>query len=887
MGRLKDIWFRVRALLGSRRMDRELSEEMRFHLDMEAAELVRGGMDPAEARRRALIALGGIDRYREEARDARGTRSVEDLFQDMRFGVRNLRKSPTFTGVVLLVLSLGIGASTAIFSVVDGILFQPLPYPESEDILGLFSTDPDDQRGTLSGADFLDLKDQTQAFRHVAGHNVKNFSLVQESGPQRLRGTSVTSEYFQVFGVDAFLGRTLSPSIDVPGGPRVVVLSHSLWQSAFGGNLGIIGRNVDLNDRGYEIVGVAPPTFDYPGVSLWTSSDFAVPDPPFEDGTDPSLDRGAEYIHVVAKLRPDVRMEEAASELDVLASRLRQDYPDSHEDEGILAVPLQEVMTEEIRPTLHVLLAAVGILLLIACGNVANLLLARAARREQEMAVRRALGAGRRRLVAQLLAESTLLAAVGGIAGALFAVWGTRGLLALAPEGIPRIAEVGADLRFVGFAAALSLTVGLGTGLLASLRASQHREGGGTLLSGSRQVGSRGRSRARRFLVIGEVAFSLVLLVGAGLMVRTLAALNRVDPGFRPEHTVAAHLSLPEERYSTDEEIWAFVQSVEERTRSRPGVESVGTILSLPIRSGLSGRFYFSIEGRPPDDNNQTIAGYQITTPEYFETLGIPLRSGRLFTAFDGPDDPRVVVVNQAMANRFWPGREALGQRVTWDDPEEEGVEWSTVVGVVGNSLQGGLDRDPRPEIFRLYSQAPLPYLTLVVNGGGETGLLAEALRGSVLEVDPRVPLYGMATMEELLSDSLGPRRFAMTLLGAFAGIALVLTAAGLFGVLRYGVSQRTKEIGIRVALGAPAKGIVGDVLGEGILLTVLGLGIGIGLAVPAGRMMGELVFQVDPVDPTTFLVGGALLSIVALAACAPPAFRASRTDPLDALREE
>lgn len=888
MGRLHDIWFRIQALLKGRRMDNEFTEEMAFHLEMETKELIRGGMDPTRARRQAQIALGGVDAYREKARDARGARPLEDSIQDIRFGFHTLRKSPLFTGVILFVLALGIGASTAIFSVVDGILFQSLPYPKAERIVRVFSAGPDDHRDNFSGADFHDIRAQSEAFEVLAASNIKNFNLVLDAGPERLRGASITADFFRVFDVDALIGRTLSPEIEGPGRPAAVVLSHGLWQITFGGDAGVLGRPLELNDRQYEVVGVMPPGFDYQGARLWTSAIWTVPDPPFEDGEDPSLNRGAEYIDVVGRLREGISLEDARSEMSILAGRLVEEYPETHAGEGIVLLPLQEAITESIRPTLRVLLAAVGVLLLITFGNVANLLLARASGREQEMALRKVLGASRTRLVSQLLSESTLLAVAAGIMGTLIGIWGTDLLLRLAPEGIPRVGEVGPDFRFIVFSASVSLFAGVITGLIPSLRISGGDRGVGNLLAGGRLSGASGQSRARRALVIGEVAFSLVLVVGAGLMVRTLWALNHVDPGFQPDQVLSAHLTLPEPKYSEEAEISLFVRSVEERIRNRPGVQSAGVVLSLPIRSGLSGDFHFSIEGRiPAEDEDDPIAGYQISTPGYFETLGIPLIRGRMFSEAEGANDPMVVVVNEAMAEEYWPGDEAIGNRLTWDDPEEEGVEWSTIVGIVGNSLQGGLDQDQRSEVFRLYSQAPLTYMTLVAKGEVGAGALASALRESVQEADPRVPLYGLASMEDLLSESLNQRRFSMTLLTAFAAVALLLAAVGLYGVLRYGVSQRSREIGIRVALGASAEGIVRQVLREGSVLTILGLGLGVGMAIPATKLMSSLVFQVEVWDKATFLISGLLLTSVALAACGPSALRAARTDPMVVLREE
>lgn len=888
MARLSDLWFRVRALLTGHRMDREFTEEMAFHLEMETKDLIRKGWSPAQARRRANIALGGVDQYREKAREARGAAPLENLIQDVRVGVRSLRKAPVFAGTVLFVLTLGIGSSAAIFSVVDGVLFRALPYPGSERIVRVFTEAPSDPGSVFAPADFLDLKAESQAFEALAGYDIASLNLVHEVGAQRLRGAVVTPEFFQVFGVDALLGRALSPAIEGPGAPPTVVLSHGFWKTTFGGDAGVVGQTLELNDRSYEVVGVMPPGFDYPGdPSLWVSSRYSVPDPPFQGDEDPSLDRGAEYVQVVGRLREGTSLGEAREEVELLWSRLKQEYPEVHENETTSVLPLREAMTESVRPTLKVLLGAVAVLLLIACGNVANLLLARGSAREMELAVRRALGASRSRLVGQLFTESLLLAGAGGVLGALLAAWATTGLLSLAPEGIPRLGEVGTDLRFVAFATALSLLVGVLTGFLPSLRMSRRDEGGGTLISGARDVGSRGRNRIRRMLVVGEVASSMVLLVGAGLMVRTLVALNRVDPGFEPQRLMAAHVSLPEPRYSDEAEIAQFVRSVEERVRTTPGVQSAGMVLSLPIRAGISGTFYFSVEGWVPEEDQEPLAGMQIATPGYFETLDIPLLKGRLFDETDGPEDPSVVVVNQAMVQRFFPDGDVLGRRVTWGDPEAEDVEWSTIVGVVGNALQGGLDREPRPEIFSPYAQDPLPFMTLVARSEAEASSLASVLRTAVAEVDPSVPLYGMATMEERLSDSLARRRFAMVLLITFGAVALALAAAGLYGVLRYSVTQRAREIGIRVAMGARPVGILRKILWEGLCLTLMGIGGGVVLTLLAARLMASLVYHVKTWDPSTVLVGGALLAVVAVAACGPPALRAARTDPLAVLKEE
>lgn len=850
-----------------------------------ARELIRS--EPAHIR---ASANRWAERREERARNRGGPWStVADIGQGLRLTLRTLSRTPLFTTLTILVLALGIGASAAIFSVVDGVILQALPYPNAERLVRVHSTDEGSDRDNFSGANLLDLRDQSEAFTIIAGYFRMSMNLVEEDGPRRLRGVSVTSDFFGLFGVDAYLGRTLSPAVDLPGGPRVVVLEHGLWQSAFGGDTEILGRRIELNDELFEVVGVMPPDFDYPNTTLWTSSQYVVPDPPFDFGEDPGGVRGADYIHAVGLLAEGASLDEAQSEMSLIADRLSEEYPETNRGEGIILLTLRNAITEDVRPALNVLLGAVGILLLIACANVANLLLARASSREGEIAVRRALGARRARIIGQLVTESTVLALVGGALGTLLAVWGTSALLALAPDGIPRVSEVGADPRFVAFAVLISLVTGVVTGLLPAAQSARRDLRGSSLFSGSRQAGSFGRSRVRKALVMGEVAFSLLLLVGAGLMVRTLVALNRVDPGFQPERTVAANASLPQPKYSDDDQVVAFTQGVLERVRALPGVQSAGMILSLPIRYAISGNLYLYVDGREPptSEEEQPVAGFQLATPGYFETLGIPLRAGRLLEESDNQSAPKVAVVNEALARLFWPGESPIGERVSWSDPSAGDVEWTTIVGVVGNALQRGLDQDPRPEVYRPYVQAPMPYLTLVARTRTDASTLGNGLRNAVQEVDPQVPLWGVATMEEILVESLGWRRFTMTLLGAFAAAALLLAAVGLYGVLSYAVAERRREIGIRMALGARSEQVVRQVVTEGLVLALVGLVIGAGLALALARLMSSLIFQVESTDPITYLAGGAILLTVAVAACGLPAQRAAKLDPVVVLRDE
>jgi len=846
------------------------------------------------ASRRLAARIRGDDKLRKPMRpDTRlphGGRSYEERFvnsslKDLRYAVRSLRRAPGFTLVVLVTLGLGIGASTSIFSVVDGILLRPLPYPDPARLVELVRTEEGDRTDNFSGANYLDIKRQSRSFAGLAGHRNLRFTVLFNGTPSLIQGASVTSDFFEMFGVPAAIGRTLSSASDGPGTPPVAVLSYGTWKGQFGSDPAILGQSLQANGKSFTIVGVMPPRFDFPhDASFWVSSPYEVPESPVDVGDDPAAVRGLSWFGVVGRLAPGVTQEQAQTEMTLVAERIREEYPGV--DEGTLLVPLRESLVGDVRGSLLVLLGAVGLLLLIACANVANLLLVRAAGREREIAVRVALGAGRFRILRQLVTESVVLALTGGAIGFVLALWGTGALLSLAPEGIPRIAEVGTDLTVLGFTLGTALMTGILFGLapaiqaLGSWRFAPH--------SGVRQTTSHGRNRLRRALIVGEVAVSLILLVGAGLMVRTLATLTAMDPGFNGENVLTARVWIPATKYQEDDDIIAFYRETLDRVGAIPGVLSAGGVLSLPVNAGINGTFTFEIEGRESVDPRETpTAGFQIASSHYLETLGIPLIRGRWFSDTDDSDAPSVVVINKALADRCWPDEDAIGKRLTWGDPEAEDTDWATIIGIVGNTLHFGVDQPPRLEIYQPYLQGSLPYLTLVVKSEVDPSTLTSAVRRAVMEVDPEQPLSAVATMEQVLFDSLGSRRFNMLLLVVFAVTAVVLAAVGLFGVLSYSVSQRFSEIGIRMALGARTAGVVGGVMREGVGLALLGLAIGIPGALGLTRLMRSMIHGVSATDPAVFAIGAVLLVTIATLASCVPAFRAAQVDPIEVLRVE
>lgn len=815
-----------------------------------------------------------------------GRLMMGNLVHDLRYGIRMLLKRPGFTVIAVLTLALGIGASTSIFSVLNSVVLKPLPFPDSEKLVRIWTTSQEDDQDAWDGATFVDVLDQNDSFEEIAGFNGKGFNLAEDGPPQVLRGFSVSPNWFSMFGVDAEIGRTFSPDIDIPGSERTIVISQNLWQSQFGGDETIIGRTLKFSEESFTVVGVMPAGFDFPeGTKIWAASQYRSPDPPFDFGADPAEVRGAEYFAVLGRLKQGVTIQQAQSEMDAIGARFREEYPDTKADEGFNIVYLRDSIVGDIRPVLFTLFGAVGFVLLIACANVANLLLVKASGRDKEVAVRMALGANRSRIIGQLITESILLALCGGLFGVLFALWGTDALLALVPEDIPRAMEVTADLGVLGFAMLVSLTTGILFGMAPALQCSRQnlqesiREGSG------RHGSDRKGNRVRNLLIIGEVAISLLLVIGAGLMMRTFFTLNAVDPGFNPENVYSARVWIPPSRYDEDEKITNFYREIIERVRGIPGVQSAGAVLSLPVNSGINGSLSFSIEGRPVEPGYEPVSGFQLVSSDYFKTMGIPVLHGRTITDIDNEDAPLVALVNQTLADEHWPGENPLGNRIAWGNIEDDEVELATIVGIVGNTRHSGLDEETRTEIYRPYSQAPMPFMTLVVKSAMEESSIVSALRSVVAEVDPGQPVIEAMTMDQVLAGSLGQRRFNMLLLGLFAGAALLMAAVGLYGVLSYSVTQRSREIGISMALGASTGHIVGKIVREGFRLIIIGLVIGTLGAVALTRLITSLIYGVSVTDPVTFILGILLMTAVALTACYLPALRASRLDPVSVLR--
>jgi putative ABC transport system permease protein len=804
---------------------------------------------------------------------------MNTLLQDLRYGARMLMKNPGFTLVAVLTLALGIGANAAIFSVINSVLLRPLPYPQPERLVWIWGTNPsaDIKQEGASLPDFADWKAQGQSFAAMGGFT--NFSpILTEAGePERLPGALVTDGFFTALGVSPQLGRVFTPDEDRPDNRRVAVLGHGIWQRRFGGDPGIVGRKITLNGAPYLVVGVMPPGFKHPLPGMRAPAEVWTP-----LGIEPAtMGRRSDFLGVVARLKPGVAIGQARSEMDALMRRLEGQYPDSNRGWGVILLPLLERFVGELRPTLYLLLAAVGFLLLIACANVANLLLARATARQREVAIRSALGAGRGRIMRQLLTESALLSALGGAVGLLMAKWGMDALINMSPASLPRLGEVAFDWRVLGAAFGIALVTGLLFGLLPALQAAV------PLLNEALKEGGRGADaargkRLRSAIVVAEVALALVLSVGAGLMLRSFARLQNVNPGFNPKNVLTASLSLPRAKYEEGPRVVAFYRRLLDEVAAMPGVESAGLVDALPLAGGSY--LSFAIEGRPPADRTPD-AEHRVVSPGYFKAMGIPLIRGRMLSEQDHAQAPFATVISETMARRYWPNEDPLGKRINLDDSQT--APWRTIVGIVGDVRNEGLNAEPNPQMYVTFAQAPRQGMSLVVRGAGDpTGLIA-GVRNKVAELDRDQPLYNLRTLEQALAESLARERFGLLLIMAFAGLALLLAAVGVYGVLAYSVTQRTREIGVRLALGASRRDVLRLIAGQGMKLVLAGVGAGLLAAFALTRLMTGLLYGITATDPLAFIVVSALLVVVAFVACWIPARRAAKVDPMVALRFE
>ena len=803
---------------------------------------------------------------------------MESFLKDIRYGLRSLLKRPAFTFIALLTLALGIGANSAIFSVVNGVLWRPLPYQTPQQLVMLW----EDHRGRggperewLSPSDFEDWRAQNHVFSQVAALNDWGPTLTGRDEPEPLVGASVTQDMFTLLGVQPSKGRSFTPEEDRAGAPNVVVLGHELWQKRFGSDEHIVGKTISLDEESYTVIGVMPAGFSFPVIGnaqLWRT---------LHPMRNQSCERGCLVWRAIGRLRPGMSIDQARADLSTIAARLASQYPDSNANVGATVVSLHEQLVGSMKRPLLVLLGAVGFVLLIACANVANLMLARAATREREIALRSALGASRARVVRQLLTESTLLAVCGGVLGLALAYWLLRVLIGLSPPGTVRFDEIGIDRLVLAFTFLVSVLTGLLFGLVPALQVSKIDLNNSLKDSGKGTLeGGRGR-RLRSVLVVAEVALALILLIGSGLLIKSFILLQRVDPGFNANQLITLRVFLNRTHYPEQPQIVNFYSQLLERVRVLPGVQSAGLISTLPL-SGNNTDTSFLIEGRPqPPPNQEPVAWFNAITPDYFHAMEMKLLKGRPFDDRDTEKSPRVVIISESMARRYWPNEDPLGKRI--GRPER----WREVVGVVNDVKHFGLDAATPPTMYFPSTQVPARGMNLVVRTSTDKAMMSGALRAQVWAGDRNLAVAQLGTMDELVSGSITPQRFILWLLGCFAGLALLLAAVGIYGVMSYAVTQRTREIGIRMALGARVGDVIRLVIRNGLGLTLLGVGIGLALAFALTRLMASLLFGVTPTDGLTFAVVSSVLVLVALVACFLPARRATKVDPIVALRYE
>ena len=800
------------------------------------------------------------------------------------YAARSLRRMPTLTLAVVVTLALCIGATTAIFSVVYAVLFRPLPFADPNGILVVNETWKGRQ-GSMSAGNWWDTKRTDRMFQYLVPMNGARVNLAGTDTPENVTGARVGADFFALLGVQPALGRAFLPEEDRPGADGVVVLSDGLWRRRFGGDPSVVGRDVRIDGLPHRVIGVMPRSMDYTlyNEELWLPIAFTA---------ERLAEHDEHYLLVLGRLKPGVTLPEARSALAGTGRWLAEQFPNENHDRGLAAAPLMEELVRDYRPRLFVLLGAAAFVLLIACANIANLLLARAASRSHETAIRAAIGAGRRHILRQALAESLLLAIGGGALGIALAYWGVAGLIALGPADVPRLASARVDAPALGFALLVTLVAGLVSGLAPALRMAGQfphealKEGGRTGGAGGR------RDRLRGALVVAEIALALVLLSGAGLMIRSAVALNNVDPGFDPRGVTIAHVSLPVAGYETPEQVSRAFARIAERLELAPGAAGAGLASAAPFEGANDNGLV--PEGRPLDISSAIQSDFRLVTPGYFRTMGIRLRRGRTFTADDRAGAMRVMVVNETLARAAWPGEDPIGKRIACCEGKNGDPRWKTVVGVVTDVRARGLGQDLRPEFYLPMQQAPVAawqwigrMMTLALRAPGDPATVAGAIRDAVASVDRSLPVYDVGTMDALRIESIAATRFSTMLLSAFGGLALLLAAVGVYGLISYGVTQRAQEIGIRVALGADDRKVLGLVVGHAAALTGVGLLLGLTGALGLSSVIAGLLFQVSPTDPPTLAAGVVLLSFVAVLAAVIPARRAARVDPAIALRAE
>ena len=878
----------------------EIAEELAQHLEDRFLELQSGGATGPDASRAVLAELDEIGRLPRGLRrpdraaaepvvlGAERMNVFGEAWQDLRFGMRTMRRQPLVSAIAVLALALGIGGNTAIFSMVNAILLRQLPFREPDRLVSVYVRRPDPGRFSFNMPDFIDFRDQNRSLAGLAAYASWSANLSDGGDPERLQGMRVSADAFEMLGVEAEVGRALQPSDDTPGQQRVVVLGHGLWRRRFGSDPAIVGKSLTLNGAGYVVVGVLPPQVVLP----IRNAELAIPLAPEADPWR-GVRNSTNFLRGWARLKPGVTREQAESDLTAVAQRIRRQYPVANAQKlGVTLVALPDEVVAGFRLALWVLLGAVGAVLLMTCINLGGLSLARSATRHREMVIRTALGATRRRLVRQLATESLLPAVLGGGVGLLLAWYGIDLLIALSPASLPRAAEVHVDVRVLGFTLALSLLAGAIFGLVPAWQATRVNLNDALKESARGGAGGRRQSRARGVMVVSEVALSLALLVGAGVLINSFLRLQAVDPGFDARDVLVVRLSLPKAQYPNRAAATAFHDALRPALAALPGVASVGVVSSLPL-SGDSATIPFTIEGRAAAPGEEMLAGYRLIDAGYLRALRIPLLSGRGFTGDDAAATPNVALVSRSLARRCWPDGSPLGAHLMIDD-NDQGPRPVEVVGVVGDVKHTGLDEEPAPHIYLPIHQThedSVIWLTSnqywLLRTEVDPLTLSGAVRRAIQAVDPEVPASSIRTMDDYLAASVAPRRFNLWLLTVFAAAALVLAATGLYGVIACGVSQRRREIGIRMALGAQPGDVLRLVIGEGMAMTLGGVAIGLAAALGLTRLMKSLLFNVSATDPLTFCLTTWLLALVALLACWIPARRAMRVDPTVALRED
>ena len=864
-------WHRVVGLVARGRQERELQAELDAHLQMHIADNRRLGMTAGEARRQALLKLGGLDATKERYRDQRGVPIVENLARDVRYALRSLRRTPSFTCVAAATLALGIGGTTAIFAVVHSVLLRPLPFRDADRLVMIWERPPQsDRRNVTSRQNYEAWRERSRSFDALSAFNRIPINLIGSDESVQVSGVAVTADFFRVLGADAMLGRTFAAGEDAPGAAPVMVLSHGFWLRRFGGRADVLGQRISVNARHHQVIGVLPPGFAVPDQRVQVFIPLRVS----------ALD-GRSYS-VLARLRAGASLTAARQEMTAIAAGIAREHPESNANWSATVVPLHEEIVGDVRRPLLVIFAAVGFVLLIACANVGNLMSMRSRARAREMEIRLALGAGRARLLQQVAIESGLLATLGAVLGVALAWTSVRVLTGLAPSAlrIPRVDEISMDSWVFVFAAVVAIGAAFLVGAAPGARSSRDRSGS-TLRASTRSVTSTHR-RVQNMVVVAEVALALPLLIGAGLMIRSFIRLSEVDPGFRAEGVLTVRMLLLPAR---DRAIHAeFVNDALERARALPGVVAAGSIARLPMDGANTGSWYYRADRPEPPAGERPGGDISLVTPGYFAAMGIPLRKGRDFTTADRIGSPHVAIVNETAARTFFGDEDPIGRRlaVSWNDARE--VE---IVGIVGDIRHGRLQQKPAPCLFMPNAQQPFPFAAIVIRTTGDLAALAPVVRAEIHRLDPDQGVSDIQTMEQIVGNAKAQPRMQTLLLAAFGAVALMLTSIGIYGVLAYSVAQRTREIGLRVALGASPAAAFRFVLRDGLRLTAAGMAIGLAAAIVLTRFMQGLLFEIEPLDPVAFVSVIALLLGVAAAACAIPAARASWIDPAVVLRTE